>query len=34
MSYLPEGGAYKEESRRGEPWGRKINCVMRRGGVK
>lgn len=20
MSYLPEGGAYKEESRRGEPY--------------
>ena len=28
MSYLPEGGAYKEESRRGEPSrGRNLNCV-------
>ena len=28
MSYLPEGGAYKEESRRGEPIPANFFCLI------
>ena len=28
MSYLPEGGAYKEESRRGEPEMANFFCLI------